>query len=97
MEESLKVGLWGHRRPPVWCRDNVLCGGQGAKPPKAEQVFFSLNLRYENPHFLALYLVSNSHSQNTFCCALTSSRGTNQAMPLSGGQGAKHPEDEGFF
>ena len=38
------------------------------------------HLRYENPHFLALYSVSNSSSRNTLYCALRlSSRGTNHA------------------
>ena len=40
------------------------------KKPESEGPGADLNLRYENPHFLALYPVSNSHPQNTVYCAL---------------------------
>ena len=58
-----------------------MVGVRGQSPLKLKAFF--LNLRYESPHFLAVYPVSDSHLQNTCCCALRlSSRGTNQAMPL---------------
>ena len=75
------------RRPLVGSRSNGAGGGRGggggggAKPPEAEGFFFYLNLSYEKPHFLVLYPVTNSHSQNILHCALKlSSRGTNQAQ-----------------
>ena len=73
--KSQKTWKWGAggRRSPVDSRSKRPGGVQGAW-----RLF--LNLRYENPHFLALYPVAKSHSQNALYCSLRlSSRGTNQA------------------
>ena len=75
------MGVWGRSRPPVGSRGNSLGGGQGANPPEAESFFFFLNLWYVKSHFLALYPVSDSHSQNTlYSASRLSSRETNQAQ-----------------
>ena len=66
--KSLKVGVWGPQKAPGGVQGQCPGGGQGALPLDAEGFF--LNLRYEKPHFLALYPVSNSHSQNSLYCAL---------------------------
>ena len=64
MEESQKTWKWGEPR--------------AMNAPWSWRLF--LNLRYEKPHFLALYPVSNSHSQNTLFYALRlAHRGLNQA------------------
>ena len=74
-QKAQKCGSGGCRRP--------LIGGRGQSPLKLKAFSF-LNLRYEKPHFLALYPVSNSYSPNTLYCALRlSSRGNNQATPAS--------------
>ena len=79
MSKSLKVGGPGAFCGPRW--------GPGATPPVWVRGLFPLklkaflNLRYENPHFLAFYPVANSPSLNTLHCdERLSSRGTNQAQ-----------------
>ena len=90
MEESQTAWKWecgDRRRPPVESRGNPPPSPVKVReqtPPELNGFLFP-NLRYEKYHFLALYLVSNSHSQNTLYCALRlSSWGTNQAMPQVG-------------
>ena len=39
-------------------------GVRGLCPLKLKGFFFLLNLRYEKPHFLKLYPVSNNHSKS---------------------------------
>ena len=67
MEESQKAwkqGSGGRRRPPVGSRGSTPRWGSRCKAPWSWGLF--LNLRYGKVHFLALYPVSNSHSQILF-------------------------------
>ena len=65
--KNLRVGVQGPYVAPNWVQgQQSWWGGQRAKPPEAKGFF--LNLRYEKPHFLALYPVSNSHSQCSLLC-----------------------------
>ena len=87
------------KKPQSWCPGPakgprfspgaMLLMGSGGKAPWSWRFFF-INLRHENFHFLALYPVSNSHSQNNKLMELIltlTSRGTNQATALVGVRG----------
>ena len=83
MEESQKAWECGSRGPyatPGGVQGQYPWWESKGKYPWNWRRF--LNLRYEKPHFLVLYLVLNSHSQNTlYFPSRLSSMGTNQATP----------------
>ena len=99
IKKAWKCGSGGHRRPVVGSRGNAPVRGHGAKPPETQtEVFFPKSKLNDKPHFLALHLVSNSHSKNTLYCALRhSSRGTNKTMPSVGIKGWRPLKLEIFF
>ena len=87
----LKVGVQGSQRAPGGVQLGVW--GQSLLKLKA----FFLNLRYENPHFLALHLVSNSHSQHSLVCFKAFFHRNKQGNAPGAGQRPKPSEAEGFL